>query len=75
LCCPYKMEQFTDERNLFLHSKAWAWAGYCFVIIAAVASIVLRIAGQDLLSTAAGFAVCLITVLYWIAYLIERKKY
>lgn len=64
-----------DERNLFLRNKAWAWSGYLFVLIAAVACIVLRIAGQEMLSMAAAFAVCLMIVLYWISYFTLRKKY
>lgn len=64
-----------DERNRYLSEKAWAWAGYLFVFIGAAASIVLRIVGQALLSTLASGAVCVILVLYWISYLIVRKKY
>lgn len=64
-----------DERNRFLRSKAWAWAGYLFIIITAVAVIVLKVLGQELLSMAASYAVCLLLVLYWGAYLILRKKY
>lgn len=64
-----------DERNRFLRSSAWAWAGYLFILITAVAAIVFRVVGQELLSIAAGFAVCLIMMLYWGAYLVLRKKY
>ena len=64
-----------DERNRFIQNKAWAWTGYLFVLIAAVSCIVLKIAGQELLSMVAGMAVCLMVVLYWISYLILRKKY
>ena len=64
-----------DERNRFLRGKAWAWAGYLFIIITAVAVIVLKVLGQELLSMAASYAVCLLLVLYWGAYLILRKKY
>ena len=64
-----------DERNRFIRNKAWAWAGYLFVMIMAVASIVLRIMGQDLLSTAASGSVCLVLVLFWISFYILRRKY
>ena len=64
-----------DERNRYLAAKAWAWAGYLFVIIGAVASIVLRILGQAMLSTLASGAVCVILALYWISYFVLRKKY
>jgi len=64
-----------DERNMFLRNKAWAWAGYLFVMISAVASIALKIVGQETLSMAASLAVCLLMLLYWVAYVILRKKY
>lgn len=64
-----------DERNRFLRNKAWAWAGYLFILIAAVAAIACRVAGQELLSQAASYAVCLVVLLYWGAYLVLRKKY
>ena len=65
----------TDERNRFLRNKAWAWTGYLFILVAAVASIALKLLGQDLLSVAAGSAVCVMVILYWISYLILRRKY
>lgn len=64
-----------DERNIFIRNKAWAWSGYMFVMIAAVACIVFKIAGQEVLSLASSFAVCLMIVLYWISFFILRKKY
>ena len=64
-----------DERNRFLSMKAWSWAGYLFVIIAAVTTIALKIAGFEELMLVTSGSVCLITLLYWIAYLILRKKY
>lgn len=64
-----------DERNRFLRNKAWAWAGYLFVLIAAVLAVVFRLLGQGLLSIAAGFAVSILALLYWICYLVLKKKY
>lgn len=64
-----------DERNRFIRNKAWAWTGYLFLMFAALACIILKIAGQDLLSMAASGAVCLMLVLYWIAYVVLRRKY
>lgn len=64
-----------DERNAFIRNKAWAWSGYLQVLIMAVGSIALRVAGQELLANAAGFTVCIILVLYWGSYLILSKKY
>lgn len=65
----------TDERNRFIRNKAWAWAAYLFMLITAVSTIVLKLLGQELLSIAAGFAICILLVLYWFCYLALRKKY
>ena len=64
-----------DERNRYIGMKAWSWAGYLFVMLSAVASIALKIAGLDLYSQIAGFVVCILVILYWVSYLILRKKY
>ena len=65
--------EISDERNRFIRSKAWAWAGYLFILISAVAVIAFRVAGQELLSTAASVALCLMLVLYWVSFFILRK--
>ena len=65
----------TDERNRFIRNKAWAWSGYLFVIIAAVSTIVFRVMGQELISRVAGFAICVLLILYWGSYLVLQKKY
>ena len=71
-----KMEiEVSDERNKFLRSQAWSWSGYLFIIISGVAVIGFKIAGQELLSMAASYAVCLMLVLYWISYGVLKRKY
>ena len=71
-----KMEiEEKDERNHFIRNKAWAWAGYLFVLIAAISTIALKLLGQDLLSQAASYAVCILVLLYWVCYLVLKKKY
>ena len=67
--------EMSDERNQFIRNKAWAWAGYYFVLIVAVSSIVLRAIGQDTMSSAAAYAVWLLMILYWISYMILKRKY
>ena len=67
--------EMKDERNRFIRSRAWVWAGYLFIMVAAVASIVCRALGLDQQSMAAGLAVCILVLLYWISYLVLRKKY
>ena len=71
-----KMETaVTDERNQFIRMKAWSWAGYLFIMVSAVATIISRVLGQDLLCQVASGAVCLMLVLYWISYFVLKKKY
>ena len=64
-----------DERNKYLSLKAWSWAGYLFVIISAVGTIVFKLVGQEDLMMLCSGAVCLMLLLYWISYIIVRKKY
>ena len=64
-----------DERNHFIRNKAWAWAGYLFVMIMAVGCIILRIVGQDTLSMAASGSVCIMLVLFWCSYYFLKRKY
>ena len=76
---PEYMEKYqveaNDERNQFLRGKAWCLTGYLLVLILGVSVIALKLLGQELLSLAASFVVCLILVLYWISFLILRRKY
>ena len=65
----------SDERNRFLAGRAWAWAGYLYVLTAAIATIVLQIIGKQALAVAAGFSVCIIMVFYWLSYLYLPKTY
>ena len=64
-----------DERNRFLSTKAWSWAGYLYIMIAAIGSIVFKLLDQETLMMVASGSVCIILVLYWISYFIIRKKY
>ena len=71
-----KMETaVTDERNQFIRMKAWSWAGYLFIMVSALATILFRILGQDLLCQVTSGAVCLMLVLYWISFFVLKKKY
>lgn len=64
-----------DERNKFIANKAWAWAGYSYVLVAAVGSIVCKVLGREDLMMFCSYSVCLIMVLYWLCWLYLRKKY
>ena len=46
----YKEEydvEMNDERNKFIRLKAWSWAGYLFVMITAIGSILFKLAGRE----------------------------
>ena len=64
-----------DERNRFISGRAWAWAGYLYVLVGAAATVVFRIAGNEELSVMAGISVCILMVLYWISWMLLRRKY
>ena len=67
--------EVNDERNKFLSTKAWAWTGYTFIIICAIATIVLKIAGYDDYSFMASMTICVMAVIYFVAYIILKRKY
>ena len=64
-----------DERNRFIANKAWAWAGYLFVLIAAVSSIMFKLLNREDLMMMASGSVCLMILLYWGSYMYLKKKY
>jgi len=64
-----------DERNRFISGKAWAWAGYLYVIIGAAASMLFKLSGDDTMTQMAAGSVCLVMLLYWGSYFVLRRKY
>ena len=74
----YKEEydvEMNDERNKFIRLKAWSWAGYLYMMIAAVGSIVFKLMGREDLMFFCSGSVCLVLVLYVISYVIVKNKY
>lgn len=65
---------YEDERNRYIRMKAWSWAGYLFIIVAAIVSIVLAVMKMTLISQILGYCICAVLVFYWIAYIILQKK-
>ena len=65
----------TDERFHFIRNKAWAWAGYLFIIICALGTIVCKLLGKDQICIVFSGAVCLMLVLYWVCFFIIKRKY
>ena len=74
----YKEEvdiEMSDERNKFIRLKAWSWAGYLYVMIAAVGSIVFKLLDREDLMMFCSMSVCLIVLLYWVSYMVLKNKY
>ncbi len=67
--------EVNDERNRFISTKAWSWAGYLFVMITAIGTIAFKLVGREDLMMFCSSSVCLILVLYWLSYLVLKKKY
>ena len=65
--------EIKDERNRYISVKAWSWAGYGFVLVSAFALVVMAAAGKNEFVPIIGMGVCLIIVLYWIAYMYLKK--
>ena len=64
-----------DERNHYIRNKAWAWAGYVYVIVGAVLTIVFKIINLEVYSMVISATVCVVLVLFWLYYHILRRKY
>lgn len=67
--------QRNDERNQFLHMKAWQLTAGWFVMIAAVGTFVFKFMGREDLMMLCSGGVCLMITLYWVCFLYLRKKY
>ena len=52
-----------DERNLYLRSKACSYTLNAYVILAAIAVVVLKLMGQDLLMMAFAGSICILCLL------------
>ncbi len=65
----------SDERNRFIRAKAWSWAGYLFIIIGGIGTIIFKVLNMEPEMMVCSCAVCLMLVLYWVSFFILRKKY
>jgi uncharacterized membrane protein len=64
-----------DERNKFIANKAWAWAGYIFVLAAGCGTIVFKLLGREDLMMFCAYSVCFLMIAYWLCWLYLKKKY
>ena len=71
-----KMEiEVSDERNKFIRNRAWAWAGYLYILISASLCIIFKIMNQNDLSMYASGSTCLVLILFWVSYIYLKRKY
>ena len=64
-----------DERNRFLRMKSWSWAGYFTILIEGIGAIIAMVLGERTIQLVLSYSVCLVLVIYWVAYVILSKKY
>lgn len=67
--------EYGDERNRYLRMMSWAWTGYLVVLIEAAGVVVALIMGQHTIQIILAYSVCLIVGIYWIVYMILKRKY
>ena len=65
----------TDERNVEIMHRAKSMTFTLSIIIAGIAVIALQLAGKEETSLVFAYGVAFLTLLYWICYLIVRRKY
>ncbi|MGM9662412.1 MAG: hypothetical protein ACI3WR_04905 [Oscillospiraceae bacterium] len=64
-----------DERNHFLADKARSWTMYFSVLLLGVLCLGFQIAGLHLYSLFCGYTVCGMMAIYWLCWLVLRRKY
>ncbi len=64
-----------DERNSFIRMKSWSWAGYLTVLVEGIGVVAATVRGQETARTVLSFSVCLIITVYWVSYMILKRKY
>ena len=65
----------SDERNRMLAERARSWAFSFSIMIAGIVVIVLSVMGRHEQALPFSWFVCVMVALYWIFWLIARKKY
>ena len=67
--------EYSDERNKYIRMKAWSWAGYLFIFVSAIVSIVLFLAEMTQYGQIVSYCMCAVLVLYWVSYIALQRKY
>jgi len=64
-----------DERNIMLWTKARSLAFSVYIIVAAVAVVVLHILGMNEYAEIVSYSLSAFVLIYWVCYFIMSKKY
>lgn len=64
----------TDERNISISNKAKSVSFFIYVILSCICVILLEILNKTELATIISGTVCVMLIIYWIAYFIINKK-
>ncbi len=64
-----------DERNVLIWTKARSLAFSVYVIVAAVAVVVLYLCGLDVWGQAVSYSLFGFVLIYWVCYFIISRKY
>ena len=65
----------SDERNRFLRMKSWTWAGIIVIFAECIGAVVAMILGERSVFHILSSFVCLMLVVYCIAYAVLSRKY
>lgn len=64
-----------DERNIMLWEKARSWAFGIYAALAGTAVIVLYMVHMEFVGQIIAYTLCTLVFIYWICYMIIRRKY
>ena len=64
----------SDERSIFIASKARGIAFFSYIIVAALVIIVLQVLNYSQIALIISATVCFMVLVYWISYLIISKR-
>ncbi len=64
-----------DERYRMMSERARSWAFSLYILLSGIAVIVLSVLGHHDQARPVAWSVCIMTLLYWLCWLIIQKKY
>ena len=64
-----------DERNIMLMERARSWSFAAYIILAGISVFVLFALNYDIAGRVVAFTVCGFCLIYWVCYMIAKRKY